>query len=50
MDEPYHGSRASGPSRVETATAATLLAIWTILMTFGIVSFLNPPWLAEISE
>jgi len=38
------------PSRTEVILTWCLLAVWLLLMSFGIVSHLNPQWLQELAQ
>jgi tetratricopeptide (TPR) repeat protein len=42
--------RESGPSRGRVITTWTLLLVWLLLMSFGVVSAINPAWLQELSR
>jgi len=43
-------ARRSGPSRGRVVTTWILLLVWLLLMSFGVVSAVNPAWLQELSR
>lgn len=40
----------SGPGRVRTAWTWFLLALWTALMGYTVISIIDPPWLQELAK
>ena len=44
------GDRRSKPSDKRTAFTWCLLLIWLILISFGVISILNPEWLQDLSR
>jgi tetratricopeptide (TPR) repeat protein len=42
--------RDTTPSRTEVILTWCLLAVWLLLMSFGVVAHLNPRWLQELSQ
>jgi len=48
--DPKRSSKKGAQQTAKTAITYSLVCLWCLLITFGLISAANPPWLANISE